>query len=196
MMGQVFLVGAGPGDGGLMTLRGKALLDRADVVVYDALVGDEVLAMIPPAARCVNVGKRASRHTRSQEEINRILLEEALAGHTVVRLKGGDHVRIQHVVICPGHILIFHGEGFVLRGSAGEADGSLTSIFWGEIPAFRLAAKDPNIPHVNGGSGDGEMNHQRLSRTECAVRNLKSCPQVNFPGGEALLLHFSNDVIE
>ena len=90
MMGQVFLVGAGPGDGGLMTLRGKALLDRADVVVYDALVGDEVLAMIPPAARCVNVGKRASRHTRSQEEINRILLEEALAGHTVVRLKGGD----------------------------------------------------------------------------------------------------------
>ena len=90
MMGQVFLVGAGPGDGGLMTLRGKALLDRADVVVYDALVGDEVLAMIPPAARCVNVGKRASRHTRSQEEIDRILLEEALAGHTVVRLKGGD----------------------------------------------------------------------------------------------------------
>lgn len=88
MMGQVFLVGAGPGDGGLMTLRGKALLDRADVVVYDALVGDEVLAMIPPAARCVNVGKRASRHTRSQEEIDRILLEEALAGHTVVRLKG------------------------------------------------------------------------------------------------------------
>ena len=90
MMGQVFLVGAGPGDGGLMTLRGKALLDRADVVVYDALVGDEVLAMIPPAARCVNVGKRASRHTRSQEEMDRILLEEALAGHTVVRLKGGD----------------------------------------------------------------------------------------------------------
>ena len=90
MMGQVFLVGAGPGDGGLMTLRGKALLDRADVVVYDALVGDEVLAMIPPAARCINVGKRASRHTRSQEEIDRILLEEALAGHTVVRLKGGD----------------------------------------------------------------------------------------------------------
>ena len=90
MMGQVFLVGAGPGDGGLMTLRGKALLDRADLVVYDALVGDEVLAMIPPAARCVYVGKRASRHTRSQEEIDRILLEEALAGHTVVRLKGGD----------------------------------------------------------------------------------------------------------
>lgn len=90
MMGQVFLVGAGPGDGGLMTLRGRELLERADVVVYDALVGTEALAMIPPDARCVNVGKRAGRHTMGQEEIDRLLLEEAQAGHTVVRLKGGD----------------------------------------------------------------------------------------------------------
>ena len=117
MMGQVFLVGAGPGDGGLMTLLGKALLDRADVVVYDALVGDEVLAMIPPAARCINVGKRASRHTRSQEEIDRILLEEALAGHTVVRLKGGDPFLFgrggEELELLAEHFATF-GEGWTL----------------------------------------------------------------------------------
>lgn len=88
--GKVFLVGAGPGDAGLFTLKGKAVLDRADVVVYDSLVGDEVLAMIPKKARTINVGKRASNHTMRQEEINKVLLNEALEGNLVVRLKGGD----------------------------------------------------------------------------------------------------------
>ena len=90
MTGKVYLIGAGPGDVGLMTCRAKQLLEQAEVVVYDALVGDGVLSMVPPTAKCINVGKRAGNHTRSQWQINEILLEEALKGQMVVRLKGGD----------------------------------------------------------------------------------------------------------
>ena len=90
MSGKVYLVGAGPSDAGLLTLKGYELLQTADVVVYDALVGGEVLGLIPPETRRVDVGKHAGSHPVPQEEINRILLREALEGHTVVRLKGGD----------------------------------------------------------------------------------------------------------
>ncbi|WP_343277458.1 uroporphyrinogen-III C-methyltransferase, partial [Ligaoa zhengdingensis] len=90
MNGKVILVGAGPGDSGLLTLRGRAALEAADVVVYDALVGQGVLAMIPPNARRINVGKRSSNHLVPQHEINQILLHEAQEGNNVVRLKGGD----------------------------------------------------------------------------------------------------------
>ena len=90
MAGKVWLVGAGPSDGGLLTLKGKAVLEQAEVVVFDALVGPEILSWIPPQAEKINVGKRAGCHLKSQEEINRILLEKALEGRRVVRLKGGD----------------------------------------------------------------------------------------------------------
>ena len=88
--GKVWLVGAGPGAKGLMTLRGVQLLEKADVVFYDSLVGDEVLALIPQDVRKIHVGKRARRHTLPQEEISRYLAEEAAKGYRVVRLKGGD----------------------------------------------------------------------------------------------------------
>ena len=88
--GKVWLVGAGPGDIGLFTLEGEAVLQQADVVVYDSLVGEGVLARIPEHARLINVGKRASHHTMVQEDINKVLLEEAQKGNKVVRLKGGD----------------------------------------------------------------------------------------------------------
>lgn len=90
MAGKVWLVGAGPGDPGLFTLKGRSVLEAADVVVYDALVGQGVLGMIPPRAELINVGKRASNHTMPQEQINQVLLEEARKGKQVVRLKGGD----------------------------------------------------------------------------------------------------------
>lgn len=90
MNGKVYLVGAGPSDVGLLTCKGRDVLQKADVVVYDALVGEAILALVPPTARCINVGKRARNHTRSQWQINEILLEEAQKGNTVVRLKGGD----------------------------------------------------------------------------------------------------------
>ena len=88
--GKVFLVGAGPGDPGLFTLKGKQVLEEADVVVYDALVGQGVLQMIPKNAEKINVGKRSSNHIMPQEEINRLLARLALEGKKVVRLKGGD----------------------------------------------------------------------------------------------------------
>ena len=88
--GKVWLVGAGPGDAGLFTRKGLEVLEQADVVVYDALVGDGVLALVPRDARTIDVGKRAANHTMPQEQISQVLLDEALAGNKVVRLKGGD----------------------------------------------------------------------------------------------------------
>ncbi len=88
--GKVWLVGAGPGDPGLFTLKGKYLLEHADVVVYDRLVGAGILSMIPPSAQQINVGKNAGHHPVEQEKISQILLREAQQGKRVVRLKGGD----------------------------------------------------------------------------------------------------------
>lgn len=81
---------SGPGDIGLFTLKGLKVLEQADVVVYDSLVGQGVLSRIPENARLINVGKRASHHIMRQENINQVLLEEAQRGLRVVRLKGGD----------------------------------------------------------------------------------------------------------
>lgn len=90
MIGSVTLVGAGPGDPGLLTVKGRQALEQAQVVVYDALVGQAILDMMPADAQCIDVGKRAAHHTMPQEQINRLLLEQARAGKRVVRLKGGD----------------------------------------------------------------------------------------------------------
>ncbi|MFO0173065.1 MAG: uroporphyrinogen-III C-methyltransferase [Aphanizomenon sp.] len=89
-MGKVYLVGAGPGDPGLMTLKGKGLLACADVVVYDALVSPEVLQMINPQAEQINAGKRMGRHSLLQEVTTQLLMEKAENNALVVRLKGGD----------------------------------------------------------------------------------------------------------
>src|SRR4030095_9040661 len=88
--GKCFLVGAGPGDLGLVTLRGKELLEQADVVVYDALANPEMLRWTRPDAEIIFAGKRAGEKTFSQEEINALLVEKARLGKNVVRLKGGD----------------------------------------------------------------------------------------------------------
>jgi len=88
--GQVWLVGAGPGDPELLTLKALKVLQTAEVVVHDGLVSDEILALVPVAARCISVAKQKSRHSYSQDEINRMLVAFALEGLTVVRLKGGD----------------------------------------------------------------------------------------------------------
>ena len=88
--GKVWLVGAGPGDPDLLTLRAARLIMRAPVIVHDGLVSPEILSMARPGARLISVAKRRSRHTMPQSEINALLVREALAGHDVVRLKGGD----------------------------------------------------------------------------------------------------------
>ena len=88
--GKVYLIGAGPGDPELITLKGIRILRTANVVVYDALVSDELLFEVPQSVEKIYVGKRAGKHCMKQSEINAILLEKAQEGKTVVRLKGGD----------------------------------------------------------------------------------------------------------
>ena len=88
MEGKVWLTGAGPGDPGLFTIKGREVLEQAEVVVYDRLVGQGILNLIPAQAEMIDVGKRAGTHTMPQEEINRILFEKAQQGKRVVRLKG------------------------------------------------------------------------------------------------------------
>lgn len=88
--GEVWLVGAGPGDPDLLTRKAERLLCAASVVFHDALVGPGVLALIPAGVRRVSVGKRSGRHSKDQESINALIVAAALAGERVVRLKGGD----------------------------------------------------------------------------------------------------------
>lgn len=89
-VGKVYLVGAGPGDPGLLTLKGKGLLEHADVVIYDALVSPPILAMINPNAEQIDAGKRRGNHSLLQAETTQLLIEKAKTHAIVVRLKGGD----------------------------------------------------------------------------------------------------------
>ncbi len=90
--GKVYLIGAGPGDPGLLTVRGKSILEKADVVVYDRLVSPGVLSLCNPKAKMVDVGKMPTHHKVKQSEINKLLVKFAveMPGATVARLKGGD----------------------------------------------------------------------------------------------------------
>lgn len=87
---SVWLVGAGPGDPELLTMKAVRLIEAADIVFYDALVGPGVLDRIPPGTERVGVGKRSGRHSKDQGTIDSLIVAAALAGHRVVRLKGGD----------------------------------------------------------------------------------------------------------
>ena len=89
-IGTIFLVGAGPGDPDLLTVRAARLIGAAELIVHDGLVDPAILALARPDARLVSVAKSRARHTMQQGEINALLVREALAGHDVVRLKGGD----------------------------------------------------------------------------------------------------------
>jgi uroporphyrinogen III methyltransferase / synthase len=89
-IGKVYLVGAGPGDPNLITVKGRACLEEADVILYDRLVSPSLINRIPPHVEKVYVGKLPNRHLRPQEEINELLIRYAMEGKTVTRLKGGD----------------------------------------------------------------------------------------------------------
>src|SRR6185503_14026804 len=88
--GRVQLVGAGPGAADLLTLRALRAIESADVILFDALVGDEIRTLFPATARAIEVGKRGHRASTSQDFINRLMVRFARTGAAVVRLKGGD----------------------------------------------------------------------------------------------------------
>src|SRR5882724_4664444 len=88
--GKVFLIGAGPGDPGLLTLKGRDVLAKADVVVYDALINPLLLRWTRPGAAKIYVGKRGAQHEKEQQEINELMARHARRGRKVARLKGGD----------------------------------------------------------------------------------------------------------
>lgn len=88
--GSVWFVGAGPGDPDLLTRKAERLIGKAAVIFHDALVGPEILALVPDHVRLVSVGKRAGRHSKDQRTINHLLVEAAVADEKVLRLKGGD----------------------------------------------------------------------------------------------------------
>ncbi len=88
--GYVYLIGAGPGDPDLFTIKGKKAIEKAEVVVYDRLIGQEILDYAPQNAEMIYVGKASSNHALPQDDINKLLVEKAQAGKIVARLKGGD----------------------------------------------------------------------------------------------------------
>ena len=88
--GVVYLVGAGPGDPGLLSIKAKLILEQADVVIYDNLVNQKVLDWLKPEARSIFVGKSSGQHSIPQDEINALLVKEAQNDVSIVRLKGGD----------------------------------------------------------------------------------------------------------
>jgi uroporphyrin-III C-methyltransferase len=88
--GEVFLVGAGPGDPDLLTVKAARLIGAANVIVHDGLVSEGIMALVSPNVRLISVAKSRSKHSVPQDGINAILVREAKAGHLVVRLKGGD----------------------------------------------------------------------------------------------------------
>ena len=90
MKGKVFLVGSGPGGTAFLTQRGRAVIDRADVVLFDQLPGEEILATLPAHAEKIDCGKYGGKHTLQQDEIEALMVDRAKKGMVVVRLKGGD----------------------------------------------------------------------------------------------------------
>lgn len=90
MAGKVFLVGSGPGGTAFLTRRGRTVIDRADVVLFDQLPGEEILSTLPERAEKIDCGKFGGKHMLEQDEIEALMVDRAKKGHTVVRLKGGD----------------------------------------------------------------------------------------------------------
>lgn len=143
MIGTVYLVGAGPGDPGLLTLRGRELLESCDAVVYDDLVNPVLLDFAPRHAERIPVGKRAGLPCCSQDFINNLLIDRAQSGMRVVRLKGGDPF---------------------LFGRGGEEAEALNSagVPWEVVPGVSSALAVPAAAGI-------PVTHRRLSSSVCIV---------------------------
>lgn len=137
--GTVWLVGAGPGDPELLTMKAVRLIGRADIIFYDALVGGGVLALIPPGTERVSVGKRSGRHSKDQATIDTMLVAAARAGRRVVRLKGGDPTLFGRAT---EEISALHDAGFAVRICPGITAASAAAASAGMSLSLRGVARD------------------------------------------------------
>lgn len=137
--GTVWLVGAGPGDPDLLTVKAVRLIQRADIVFHDALVGDGVLALIPQRTERISVGKRSGRHSKDQATIDALLVVAARAGKRVVRLKGGDPVLFGRAT---EEISALHDAGFAVRLCPGITAASAAAASAGMSLSLRGVARD------------------------------------------------------
>jgi uroporphyrin-III C-methyltransferase len=133
--GSVWLVGAGPGDPDLLTRKAERLLRAADIVFYDALVGEGVLALAPQA-ELIGVGKRSGRHSKDQGTIDQLIVAAALAGQRVLRLKGGDPSifgrSAEELTACAAHGVSVHICPGITAASAAAASGLASLTLRGE----------------------------------------------------------------
>jgi uroporphyrinogen III methyltransferase / synthase len=156
MTGTVYLVGAGPGDAGLITVRGRDILSRADVVVYDRLIGAELLEFFRDDAEKIFVGKEAGRHSMTQDEINAVIVEKALRGKDVCRLKGGDPFVFgrggEEALFCLQHDVPFQIVPGVTSSIAAPAYAGIPVTHRGVATSFAVVTghtKDDDAPPEN-----------------------------------------------
>ena len=183
--GIVWLVGAGPGDPELLTRKAERLVAAADIIFYDALVGPDILNLIPPGSQRVGVGKRSGRHSKDQQSINDLLAAAALSGKRVVRLKGGDPSifgrsteEIEHLArqgipvrICPGitaasAAAASGGASLTLRGLARKLTFVTAHARAAEaldLDWTTLAAADATLAVYMGRAAAGEISRELIA---------------------------------
>lgn len=183
--GTVWLVGAGPGDPELLTRKAERLIGQASVVFYDALVGEGVIELAATKAQLVHVGKRSGRHSKDQKTIDKLIVEAALAGERVVRLKGGDpsifgrateeldacRAAGVHVAICPGVTAASAaaagiGASLTLRGLARKLTFVTAHARAGEeldVDWDKLADPEATLAVYMGKAAAGEVSRRLIS---------------------------------
>ena len=183
--GKVWLVGAGPGDPELLTRKAERLIGAASVIFYDALVGPGVLRLARPGTRSVHVGKRSGRHSKDQTTIDQLIIQAALSGEKVVRLKGGDpsifgrateeldacHAAGVPVAICPGITAASAaaaslGRSLTLRGMARKLVFVTAHARAGEaldLDWQALADPDATLAIYMGKAAAGEVSRQLIA---------------------------------
>ena len=160
--GTVWLVGAGPGDPELLTLKAVRLIERADVIFYDALVGDDVLALIPARVERVSVGKRSGRHSKDQRTIDVLLVSAARAGKRVVRLKGGDPMLFGRAT---EEIFAIEEAGFRVQTCPGITAASAAAASAGISLSLRNVARDVRFVTAHSRRGAGlDIDWESLAR--------------------------------
>lgn len=137
--GTVWLIGAGPGDPELLTIKAVRLIERAEIVFYDALVGEGVLALVPAGTERVSVGKRSGRHSKDQRTIDALLVAAARSGKRVARLKGGDPTLFARAA---EEISALNEAGFAVRICPGITAASAAAASAGMSLSLRGVARD------------------------------------------------------